>query len=234
MTTHIAAKNGDIAKLVIMPGDPKRAEHMAHQFLDDPKCINNIRGMLGFTGRYKGKEVTIMASGMGMPSMGIYAYELFKDYGVEEIIRVGSMGAYSEKLNLFDVVLVEEAYTDSSFAKVQNNDERSVIPSNVDLNKRLEKSAKELEINLTRGRIYTSDVFYKGKENYKEIAAAHNCLGVEMEAFALFAIAEFFNKKAACLLTVSDHFVTNEETSPKEREISFSDMFDIALNIERE
>ncbi len=231
MSTHIAAKNGDIAKLVIMPGDPKRAEHMAHQFLENPKCINNIRGMLGFTGKYKDKEVTIMASGMGMPSMGIYAYELYKDYGVEKIIRVGSMGAYSDKLKLFDVVLALEAYTDSSFAKVQNNDDRNVIASNPKLNLLLEESAKELDVKINKGRIYTSDVFYKGKENYKEIAATHNCVGVEMEAFALFATADYFGKEAACLLTVSDHFVSKEETSPKDREILFSDMFEIALNI---
>lgn len=231
MSTHIAAKNGDIAKLVIMPGDPKRAEHMAHQFLENPKCINNIRGMLGFTGKYKDKEVTIMASGMGMPSMGIYAYELYKDYGVEKIIRVGSMGAYSGKLKLFDVVLALEAYTDSSFAKVQNNDDRNVIASNPKLNLLLEESAKELDVKINKGRIYTSDVFYKGKENYKEIAATHNCVGVEMEAFALFATADYFGKEAACLLTVSDHFVSKEETSPKDREILFSDMFEIALNI---
>lgn len=231
MSTHIAAKNGDIAKLVIMPGDPKRAEHMAHQFLENPRCINNIRGILGFTGKYKDKEVTIMASGMGMPSMGIYAYELYHDYEVEKIIRVGSMGAYNEKLNLFDVVLVEESYSDSSFAKVQNNDERNIMPSSKELNNLLVESAKELGININKGRIYTSDVFYKGNDNYKELVSKYACLGVEMEAFALFATAEFFGKEAACLLTVSDHFITGEVTSAKEREIAFSDMFEIALNI---
>lgn len=231
MSTHIAAKKTDIAKIVIMPGDPKRAEHMAHQFLDNLKCINNIRGILGFTGTYKGKEFTIIASGMGIPSMGIYAYELYHDYDVETIIRVGSIGAYSKDLKLFDVVLATEAYSDSSFAKVQQNDNSKILKASLETNELLRKSAEELNIKLKEGTIYTSDVFYKKKENFKELEKKYKCLGVEMEAFGLFSTAKVLNKKAACLLTVSNHFVDGAETSPKEREIAFSDMFEIALNI---
>ena len=229
MTAHIEAKNGDIAKTVIMPGDPNRAEFIAKKYLTDYKCINKVRGMLGFTGTYKGKEVTVMASGMGMPSMGIYSYELFKFYDVENIIRVGSAGAYTPNLKLYDCVLADEVYSDSSFALVQNGYTKNVTYPSILLNEKIKKAANNLNINLHKGRIYSSDVFYKADEDYKKMYDDFGCLAVEMESFALFHNANILNKNAACLITISDSFVTHEETTSKEREQSFTQMIEIAL-----
>lgn len=229
MTAHIEAKKEEVAKTVIMPGDPKRAEHIAKKYLNDYKCINNIRGMLGFTGTYKGKNVTVMASGMGMPSMGIYSYELFKFYDVDNIIRVGSVGAYDPKLKLYDVLLADEVFSDSSFALVQNGyDKNTILPSGK-LNEKIVKSAEQLNIQLNKGKIYSGDVFYKESEDYAKMYNEYNCLGVEMESFALFHNANILNKNAACLLTVSNSFVTNEETTAEEREKSFNKMIEVAL-----
>lgn len=230
MTAHIEAKKNDVAKTVIMPGDPKRAEHIAKKYLEDYTCINTVRGMLGFTGFYKGKMVTVMASGMGMPSMGIYSYELFKFYDVENIIRVGSVGAYDPKLKLYDVVLSEESYSDSNFAKVQNGYDKDIILPSESLNDKIKKSASELNIKIHAGRIYSGDVFYKENEDYNKMYNEHKCLGVEMESFALFHNASVLNKNAACLLTVSNSFVTNEETTSEEREKAFNQMIEVALN----
>ncbi len=230
MTAHIEAKKEDIAKTVIMPGDPKRAEYITKKYLENYECINTVRGMLGFTGYYNGKRVTVMASGMGMPSIGIYSYELFKFYDVENIIRVGSAGAYAPNLKIYDVVLATESYSDSSFAKVQNGYNENIIKPSLELNNKIIDSAKKLNINLNQGRIYSGDVFYKENENYKKMYDEHNCLCVEMESFALFHNANILNKKAACLLTISNSFITNEETTSEEREKSFNQMIEVALN----
>lgn len=229
MTAHISAQKGDIAKTVIMPGDPNRAEYIAKKYLKDYKCINKVRGMLGFTGTYKGKNVTVMASGMGMPSMGIYSYELFKFYDVENIIRVGSVGAYAPHLKVYDCILADEVYSDSSFALVQNGYTKNTIYPSINLNEKLKKAANNLNINLNKGRIYSGDVFYKENEDYKKMYDDLGCLGVEMESFALFHNANILNKNAACLLTVSNSFVTGEETTSEEREQSFNQMIEIAL-----
>ncbi len=229
MTAHIEAKKDEIAKTVIMPGDPKRAEHIAKTYLSNYKCVNTVRGMLAFTGTYKEKEVTVMASGMGMPSMGIYSYELFKFYDVDNIIRVGSVGAYAPNLKLYDVVLASEVYSDSSFAHVQNGyDKNTILPSNL-LNQKIIKAANNLNINLNIGKIYSGDVFYKQSEDYKKMYDEYKCLGVEMESFALFHNANILNKNASCLLTVSNSFITNEETTSEEREKSFNKMIEVAL-----
>ena len=230
MTAHIEAKKEDIAKTVIMPGDPKRAEYITKKYLENYECINTVRGMLGFTGYYNGKRVTVMASGMGMPSIGIYSYELFKFYDVENIIRVGSAGAYAPNLKIYDVVLATESYSDSSFAKVQNGYNENIIKPSTELNNKIIDSARKLNINLNQGRIYSGDVFYKESENYKKMYDEHNCLCVEMESFALFHNANILNKKAACLLTISNSFITNEETTSEEREKSFNQMIEVALN----
>ena len=159
MTPHIEAKKGEIAKIVIMPGDPLRAQMIAENYLENPKLVTKVRGILGFTGTYKGKDVTVMASGMGCPSMGIYSYELYHEYDVEVIIRIGSTGAYTKELNLYDVILEEAVYSDSTYAKVQDGTNENVLyPSNL-LNERIEKVAQTKNINIHKGIIYCTDVF---------------------------------------------------------------------------
>ena len=229
MTAHIEAKKEEIAKNVIMPGDPLRAKEIAEKYLENAKCINNVRGMLGFTGTYKNKPVTVFASGMGMPSMGIYAYELFKFYDVETIIRVGSTGAYTPDLKLYDVVLADEAYSNSSFAKVQSNNTNQILKPTENLNNKIKHTAEKLNMKLHTGRIHSSDVFYKENNEYQKMVKEHNCICVEMESFALFQTADLLKKQAACLLTVSDSFVTKEETTSEERQKSFTQMIELAL-----
>lgn len=229
MTPHINAKEGSIAKTVIMPGDPMRAKFIAENYLPDYEIVSNVRGIVAYTGKYKNKQVTIMASGMGMPSIGIYSYELFKFYDVDNIIRVGSCGAYTENLNIYDVILVDESYSTSSFAKVQNGCLDDVIKSDANLNNKIKNAALKLNINLNTGRIYSSDVFYTEDSVYEIMRDKYNCLGVEMESFALFHNAKVLNKHAACILTVSDSFVKDDITSSEEREKSFTTMIELAL-----
>lgn len=231
-TPHIEAKKGDIAKTVLMPGDPLRAKFIAETFLEDPKQFNGVRNMFGYTGTYKGVEVSVMGSGMGMPSIGIYSYELYNEYGVENIIRVGSAGAYTDDVDLYDVVLVDKAWSESSFAKVQANVEGNTIESSESLNELLKQSAEELNIPVKVGTTHSSDVFYRDVENadyWKDLYKDHGALCVEMESFALFHNANVLGKNAACLLTISDSFVTNELTTAEERQNSFTDMMKIAL-----
>lgn len=229
MTPHIEAKENEIAKIVIMPGDPLRAKYIAENFLVDYKLINNVRGMLGFTGEYKDKEITVMASGMGMPSMGIYSYELFKFYNVDKIIRVGSCGAYTKDLALYDVLLVNSAYSDSSYAKVQNGTLDDVIKASEYMNFHIKEAAEDLNKHISIANIYSSDVFYKENDNYINLYNNYGCLAAEMESFALFHNANVLGKKAACLLTVSDNLVTKEETTSEQRQNSFTNMIVIAL-----
>ena len=229
MTPHNEAKKEDIAKTVIMPGDPLRAKFIAETYLKDYKLVNSVRNILAYTGYYNGKKVSIMASGMGMPSIGIYSYELYKFYDVENIIRVGSCGAYTDKLNLYDLILVTESYSDSSYALVQNGFKENVITSSEELNNQIIKTASENNINLNVGRIYSSDVFY-GERDILDLYNNKKCLGVEMESFALFHNAKILNKKSTCLLTVSDNLITKEETTSLERQNSFTKMIELALN----
>lgn len=230
-TPHIEAQKGDIAKVVLMPGDPLRAKFIAETFLTDVKKFNTVRNMFGYTGLYKGKEVSVMGSGMGMPSIGIYSYELYTEYGVESIIRIGSAGSYSEKANVYDVVLADSAYSESSFAKVAFNYEEDVLKPSAALNERLLDSAEKLGIDVITGRIHSSDVFYRDSgTNWEELRDNHDVLCVEMESFALFANAKKLDKKAACILTISDSFVTQEVTSAEERQTAFTKMMEIALD----
>lgn len=229
MTPHNNANKGEIAKTVIMPGDPLRAKVMTEKFLDNYKLVNDVRGMYAYTGTYKGVPVTIMASGMGMPSMGIYSYELFKFYDVDNIIRVGSAGAYTTDLNLYDIVLTENCYSESSFAKTQNGEEKDILYATEELNQKIVTTANELNMNIVKGTIHSSDVFYKEKDNFKELYEKYGCLACDMESFALFHNAHVCNKKAACLLTISNSLVTNEETTSEERQNSFNDMIELAL-----
>ncbi|NLM49090.1 MAG: purine-nucleoside phosphorylase, partial [Epulopiscium sp.] len=181
-TPHIEAKDkNEIAKTVLMPGDPLRARFIAENFLTDVKQFNNVRNVLGFTGNYKGRKISVMASGMGMPSMGIYSYELFKFYDVENIIRIGSCGAYTADLKLYDVILVKDAWTESTYARVQGGYEKDIIEGSAELNERLKKYAEELNIPIREVRIHSSDVFYReNPEAYKEINKKYGCEAVEM------------------------------------------------------
>jgi purine-nucleoside phosphorylase len=232
-TPHIEVKEeGIIAKTVLMPGDPLRAKYIADNFLENVEQFNTVRNMFGFTGTYKGRKISVMGSGMGMPSIGIYSYELFNSYGVENIIRIGSCGAYTDELNLYDVLLASDAWSESSYAKVQSGYEADAIAATPELNEKIEGIAKELNIPVRTGRIHSSDVFYR--ENFKEfegIRDNHGCMAVEMESFALFANAKVLGKNAACLLTVSDSLVTGELTTSEERQNAFTKMMEIALEL---
>ena len=229
MTPHINALEGEIAKVVIMPGDPLRAKYIAENYLKDYKLVNTVRNIYAYTGYYNDKLVTVMASGMGMPSIGIYSYELYKFYNVEKIIRIGTCGVYTDKVKLFDVILVDNAYSDSSFAKVQNGYNDNIISASKELNNKIKETGKNNNIDLVEGTIYSSDVFYKENDNYEVLRDKYNCLGVEMESFALFSNAKVLNKEAACLLTVTDHFITKEKAFSTDREKSLNKMIELAL-----
>ena len=231
-TPHIELENKDlIAKTVLMPGDPLRAKFIAETFLTKVVQINTVRNMFGYTGYFGKKKVTVMGSGMGMPSIGIYSYELFKFYDVEKIIRIGSAGAYSPELKLYDVLLAEKAYSESSYAKTMGVSSRKILPASKPLNNRILKAAEKLNIPVHLTTIHSSDVFYRlNPDEYKDIYQNHGAEAVEMESFALFANAKALKKKAACLLTVSDSLVTHEATSAQERQEAFTKMMEVALN----
>ncbi|MDY0295573.1 MAG: purine-nucleoside phosphorylase [Acholeplasmataceae bacterium] len=231
-TPHIECQDKDlIAKTVLMPGDPLRAKYIAETFLTRVVQFNTVRNMYGYTGYFGKKKVSVMGSGMGMPSIGIYSYELFAFYDVEKIIRIGSCGAYSKDLSLYDVVLVKEAYSESSYAKTMGISSRKVLAGSSALNNRILKASEKTGIDVHVARIHSSDVFYRMKaDEYKEIHEKHGADAVEMESFALFANAKALKKKAACLLTVSDSLVTHEATTAKERQEAFTKMMELALH----
>ncbi len=230
-TPHNAAQNGDFAKTVLMPGDPLRAKFIAETFLTDPRLVTSVRGMLGYTGTYQGKPVSVMGSGMGMPSIGIYSYELFTQYGVENIIRIGSAGSYSERAKVYDVVLATAAYSESSFARTQSGFEGDVTMPSAELNDKLRASAQKLGLPLIEGVIHSSDVFYREDKTpyWQRLRDEHGCLAVEMESFALFHNAAVTGRRAACLVTISDSFVSHEETTAEQRQTTFTSMMKIAL-----
>ena len=232
-TPHIEVTDTSvIAKTVLMPGDPLRAEYIAKTYLTDGVKFNNVRGMYGFTGYYKGRRISVMGSGMGMPSIGIYSYELYNHYGVEQIVRIGSAGAYSPELDLYDVVVVKDAYSESSYALTQCNDPSTVLEGSKELADKLISIADSLGIKTHYERIHSSDVFYRqGGTDYMKFYNELQCAAVEMESFALFSNAKVLGKKAACLLTISDSFITHEVTTAEERQNSFSNMMKIALEL---
>jgi len=231
-TPHIEVTDANLfAKTVLMPGDPLRAKFIAENYLTDVVQINHVRNMLGYTGFYKGKRVSVMGSGMGMPSIGIYSFELFSFYGVENIIRVGSCGSYSPRVNVYDVIIVSKAFSESSFAQVAFGENQKLLSANPSLTKKLNASAKKLGYPVLNEVINSSDVFYrKDSDVPKEARDDFGCVAVEMESFALFANAEYLKKRAACILTVSDSLVTHEATTSKERQESFQKMMEIALD----
>lgn len=230
-TAHNNASEKDIAKTVLMPGDPLRAKHIAETYLENPVQFNTVRNMFGYTGTYKGKRVSVMGSGMGMPSIGIYSYELFKFYGVENIIRIGSAGAYVGDLNLFDLVLADSAWSESTFPLAQAGVKSDVMEPSKELNERIIKATKRLGKEVRLDRIHSSDIFYSepGMPTYEDFYREHGCVCVEMESFALFHNAKVLGKNAACLLTISDSLVNDLHASAQDRQTSFANMMEVAL-----
>lgn len=228
MSTHIESKLEDISSVVLMPGDPKRCEYIARKFLANSKIVNNVRGMTAYTGFYKSKKITVFPSGMGCPSMGIYSYELFKEYNVDTIIRIGTMGSYTD-LKLKDIVLVDNSITNSNYGKYLCNYPNININGDMELNNIILNTSKELGLNIYNGNIYSSDVFYEQNNDFKDKVAKYNVLGVEMESFALFTNAKLLNKKAATLLMVSDSFIYPDKLSSLEREQGLDNLITLAL-----
>ena len=228
MSTHIESKLEDISSVVLMPGDPKRCEYIARKFLSNSKIVNNVRGMTAYTGYYKSKKITVFPSGMGCPSMGIYSYELFKEYNVDSIIRIGTMGGYTN-LKLKDIVLVDNSITNSNYGKYLCNYPNINISGDIELNNIILNTSKELGLNIYKGNIYSSDVFYEQNNDFKDKVAKYNVLGVEMESFALFTNAKLLNKKAATLLMVSDSFIYPDKLSSLEREQGLDNLITLAL-----
>lgn len=228
MSTHIESKLEDISSVVLMPGDPKRCEYIARKFLANSKIVNNVRGMTAYTGFYKSKKITVFPSGIGCPSMGIYSYELFKEYNVDTIIRIGTMGSYTD-LKLKDIVLVDNSITNSNYGKYLCNYPNININGDMELNNIILNTSKELGLNIYNGNIYSSDVFYEQNNDFKDKVAKYNVLGVEMESFALFTNAKLLNKKTATLLMVSDSFIYPDKLSSLEREQGLDNLITLAL-----
>ncbi|HLX53931.1 MAG TPA: purine-nucleoside phosphorylase, partial [Aquella sp.] len=191
---------------------------------------NSVRNMLGYTGKYNGKPVSVMGSGMGIPGIGIYSYELYAFYNVEQIIRVGSAGSYDKNIKVYDIILAKDCWSESSYAKTQSGNVNDIQTPDAGLNKQIMETAKKLGTSITEARIHSSDVFYRQRfEDYIDIHQNHGCVAVEMEAFGLFANAVVLNKKAACVLTISDSLVTHEKTNATERQNGFSKMIKLTL-----
>lgn len=232
---HIEVKDkSDIAQLVLMPGDPLRAKYIAENFLDDAKCVTSVRNMLGFTGYYKGKKVTVMGSGMGMPSMGIYAFELFHYFNVEKIIRIGTCGAVSPKANINDMILSDKVYSESNFAYTFNNYRERIVVADPSLNKNVMEAANELSLNgnLHVGMLTTMDVFgpYIDFERVLgRIPKNLDILGEEMEAFGLIHIANSMGRKATAIATVVDSKYSNVVLTIEQRQTSLNNMIKLAL-----
>lgn len=233
MTPHINAEKQDISKIVLAPGDPLRAKYIAQNFLEDVNLVNTTRNMLAYTGYYKGTKITVFSTGMGMPSMGIYCYELYKFYDVEKIIRIGSCGAYLEDLKLLDTILVDSSYTEGNFAYTLNNDDCHFVDSTKELTSIIENTAIEENIPIIKGNIFCSDVFDKyatdGSILISRFPKEYNIIAAEMESFALFYTAKMLNKQAACLLTVVDTISDKREISSEDREKSLNNMISVAL-----
>ena len=230
-TPHINANLGDFAPTVLMPGDPKRSRFIAENFLEGARLVNDVRGVQGYTGSYLGKPVSVMASGMGMPSIAIYSHELYNFFGVENIIRVGSIGGMAEHVKLRDVIIAQAASTDSAFA-AQFGIRGSFAPTaSFELLEAAVREARAIGASYKVGGVLSSDVFYNADPAANEKWIKMGVLGVEMEAAALYMNAAYAGKRALAICTVSDHVVTGESTTAKEREQSFTDMIEIALRV---
>ena len=233
MTAHIESKKEDIAEVVLMPGDPLRAKYIAEKFLTDYKLVNKVRNMFGYTGYYKGNKVTVFASGMGIPSIGIYSYELYKFYVVKKIIRIGTSGSFNKNIKVLDVVLSEGAYSKTYFPKLLDGNGVDFVCSSESLNENIKKTASSKNIPLKTGKTITSDVFdlYSSSlDEFRSNFPDDDFLAAEMEAFGLFYVAKKLNKEATCLMTVVDSFYDEKSLTSEEREQSLNQMITLALD----
>ena len=230
-TPHNTAEKGDFAKTVLMPGDPLRAKFIAETYLENPKLVNNVRGVQGYTGTYKGVPVSVMASGMGMPSMAIYSYELFNFYGVENILRVGSAGAVSMELKVRDIVLGQGACTSSSMQDNFGVHGHFAPLGSWDLLKCAAEICEERKLRYKAGNLISSDIFYNDDPSFNQPFVNLGALAVEMEAAALYMNAARAGKKALAICTISDHILTGEATTAEERQTTFNDMMEVALEV---
>ena len=229
MSVHISAKKGEIAKVVLQPGDPLRAQYIAENFLENAKLVSKTRGIFYYTGTYKGKEISVGASGMGFPSIGIYSFELYTEYEVDTIIRIGTCGGYSSDVKLFDILNVENAASESTYAKYAWGFEEEIFSHQGNIFDIINKTAEELSLKAKATNIHSSDIFYRKDPATPAIATKYNCPAVEMEAFGLFANAKYLGKNAATILTVSDIIPTKEFISADEREKALKPMIELAL-----
>ena len=230
-TAHNSAKAGDFAKTVLMPGDPLRAKYIAETYLENPRQVNAVRNMFGYTGTYKGKEISVMGGGMGMPSIGIYSYELFNFYDVDQVIRIGSAGAFQDNIKLMDVVIGMGACTDSNYAYQYGLPGTFAPIADYELLNRAVETAKRQGTNVVVGNVLSSDVFYNAMSNVNDLWRDMGVLAVEMEAAALYMNAAKAGKKALCMLTISDHLYTGESLSAEARQLGFGKMMEIALDL---
>ncbi len=230
-TPHNEALEGQIAKTVLMPGDPLRAKFIAENFLDDVTCFNSVRNMLGFTGTYKGKKISVMGSGMGMPSIGIYSYELFSMYGVDTIIRIGSAGGISDNIKVRDIVIGMGSSTNSNYAAQYKLPGTFAPLADFSLVRRAVETAEKANIHVVVGNVLSSDTFYTDSVSDNDLWKKMNVLCVEMESAALYMNAARLGKRALGIFTISDHLYTRESLSAKERQDSFTDMMKIALEM---
>lgn len=231
MSIHIGAKENEIASTVLLPGDPLRAKFIADNFLEDAKCYNEVRGMYGFTGFYKGKKVSVQGTGMGVPSISIYVNELIQSYNVKNLIRVGTCGSMQEDVKVRDIVLAMSACTDSNINRIRFNGMDYAPTADFDLLKRAYDYGKEKGLNMKAGSVLTADSFYNDDKDAWKKWAKFGVLAIEMESTALYTLAAKYKAKALSILTVSDSIVTGEETTAKERQETFTNMMEIALEL---
>jgi purine-nucleoside phosphorylase len=231
LTVHINAKKGDIAETILLPGDPLRAKHIAENFLSNTKCYNTVRGMYGFTGTYKGKSISVQGTGMGMPSMGIYSYELIKEYGVKNLIRIGSCGSYQKDVCVRDVILAISASTNSKYQHQYNLPGSYAPTASFELLMKAKQAADKMNLSVKAGNVLSSDIFYDDDKDAWKKWAKMGVLAVEMEAAALYMNAARLKANALAILTVSDSIVTGEATTSEEREKTLTDMIKIALEL---
>lgn len=229
MSTHINAAKGEIAETVLLPGDPLRAKFIAEEFLEGAKQYNDVRNMLGYTGTYRGVPVSVQGTGMGMPSIGIYSWELITEYGVRNLIRIGTAGSFHESIRVRDIVAGVSASSDSSYVNAFDLPGNYAPGAGYDLLLKLDKASKETGIAFHAGNIVSTDVFYDQREGWWKRWASMNVMAVEMEAAALYMNAAYLGASALALVTISDHFVTGEETTSEERQKTFTDMMRLAL-----